>query len=176
MRETEMKSHTMSAPRKYAPGVRVDAFDALEAIDDAGLDSSFSHSDPVAADISPRVGLVDRTLVAVLDRMATDASDDEIEGIALVTNDEALFGWVQVLTSEGVIGVLAIASIDLIVAMSRCGGLDVDQAGLALEEEEEEYARYENPPAAELLDQKRRRIRRAATELASLGPLPRRRP
>jgi len=177
MRESEMKALMGNHPRKYAPGLRLDAFDKFEAVDDAGLDSSFTCSDPVAETLARKVGAVDRSLVAVLDQIAsTHVPDDEPEGVALVTNDEALLSWVQTLTSVGVIGVLAIASIDLLVEMSRCGAMDVDQAGLALEAEESEYGTYENPPAAEVLHQKLRRIRRAATQLAGLGTLPRRRP
>lgn len=177
MRETEMKALTGNHPRKYAPGVRVDAFDELDTVDDAGLDSSFMCSDPVAEDLAAKVGAVDRSLVAVLDQIAADdAPNDDFEGVALVTNDEALFGWVQTLASVGLIGVLAITSVDLILEMSRCGAMDVDQAGLALEAEENEYDAYENPPTADVLAQKLRRLRRVATQLAGLGTLPRRRP
>ena len=80
MRETEMKALTGNHPRKYAPGVRVDAFDELDTVDDAGLDSSFMCSDPVAEDLAAKVGAVDRSLVAVLDQIAADdAPNDDFE-------------------------------------------------------------------------------------------------
>jgi hypothetical protein len=145
-------------PRRYAPGIQADAFEAVEARE-AGDTSGLQPRPPEG------VGMIDQTLVgAVLDVARTD--DDEI--LALVTNDQQLYDWIEDIVENGS-RVLPFHSVSFLVSMVRCGAMSEVEAKFSLSAEAEHLDTYANPIAPRLRHEKVDRIRRATNEVASLG-------
>lgn len=146
-----------SWPRKYAPGIHADAFDAVEARV-AGDTSTLRPRPPEA------VGVIDQTLVGAVLCVGSDA--DEIA--ALVTNDQQLYEWIEDIVEEGS-RVLPFHSVSFLVNMVRCGAMTEAEVALSFATEAEHLDSYENPIAPRLRDEKVDRIRRATNEVASIG-------